>query len=215
MILVSIEPKLINVKVRAEIKIIFQNLKNEPYSEIYFAFKHPPKELLVFGDRPIRIGLLEELAQYTHKMHVFAEKPGKYLLSSRRFNYKDYEGKIIHSKCEIALEAAKEIELKSSQTKKTGELSNPVPMIDIKDRKSNKKRSELKNNLQTFFNVSDLKDLCFDMEIDYENFSHSRKNDFIRELVEYCENYGFLSTLYSKCMVIRPNLDWQYKGDIS
>jgi hypothetical protein len=68
-------------------------------------------------------------------------------------------------------------------------------------------RKRWRNNLQQYFNINGLKTICFEMGIDYENFS-PRKDVFARELIEDCERNQRLKELQQLCQEKRPNVDW-------
>ena len=51
-------------------------------------------------------------------------------------------------------------------------------------------RTELHKILITYFNESELRDLCFRLDIDYEELPGSTKSDKARELITYAERNG-------------------------
>ena len=70
------------------------------------------------------------------------------------------------------------------------------------------KRAELQQALEQRFNLSELRQICFDLALPYENFS-SKLSPFSRELVEYCERTNRLDELLSTCKQLRPSYnDW-------
>jgi hypothetical protein len=70
-----------------------------------------------------------------------------------------------------------------------------------------KVRIELRQWLTTSFNESELRMLCFDLSIDYENLAGERKTDKIRELIMYFERRGNLMDLISKVKELRPYVE--------
>jgi len=66
----------------------------------------------------------------------------------------------------------------------------------------------LRENLTNAFNDSELKNLCQDLNIDYQNLGGTTKKDMARELIEYCKRRGTLDSLAEKCQELRPNLNW-------
>ena len=59
------------------------------------------------------------------------------------------------------------------------------------------------------FNLEELRGLCFDLSIDYENLSgNTIKDPLIRELIRYCIRTSKLKTLVSVCIDLRPEEDW-------
>lgn len=69
--------------------------------------------------------------------------------------------------------------------------------------------THLQENLNSRFNDSELRDLCFYLEVDYESLSGDRKNDKVRELVTYLERRSRIPKLIDKCSSLRPNIDWR------
>lgn len=56
------------------------------------------------------------------------------------------------------------------------------------------------------FNLNELRSLCFDLDLDYENISGETKESKVRELVMYCERRGKLPLLIDGIRKARPNL---------
>jgi hypothetical protein len=71
----------------------------------------------------------------------------------------------------------------------------------------------LRNQISSNFNLSELKDLCFDLKINYENIAGETLNDKARELVAYCNRRGLLQSLVEQCTLSRPNAEWVFDGD--
>jgi hypothetical protein len=58
------------------------------------------------------------------------------------------------------------------------------------------------------FNEGELRSLCADLGIDYDDLPGSSKADKARELVLYCERHGRLDDLIKRCRTLRSNVDW-------
>jgi hypothetical protein len=69
-------------------------------------------------------------------------------------------------------------------------------------------RTTLRALMTSVFDVSDLKNICFDLGIDYENLEGNKKDDKIRELIKHCERSRVLENLVSRCQEKRPNSIW-------
>ncbi|MCP5101449.1 MAG: ATP-binding protein [Chloroflexi bacterium] len=70
-------------------------------------------------------------------------------------------------------------------------------------------RQQIRKKIIDLFNLSELKDICFDLEIDYENLSnHNKKNDFVRELLAYAGRVNRLHELISAFQTERPGAEW-------
>jgi hypothetical protein len=62
----------------------------------------------------------------------------------------------------------------------------------------------LRDILETYFNNSELRDLCFRLDIDYENLPGEGKATKARELILYCERQGRTRDLAEACCRLRP-----------
>lgn len=69
-------------------------------------------------------------------------------------------------------------------------------------------QTELRQKLEEYFNISELKTLCVNLGIDYENIPGGTKEAMVRELVLYFERNGRLSHLLQHCRQLRPNVEW-------
>jgi len=65
-------------------------------------------------------------------------------------------------------------------------------------------RSRLRHFLIELFSLSELKNICFDLGVDYEMFPHQTKGDLSRELLAYFERKGNLSCLVAEVVKQRP-----------
>ncbi len=84
-----------------------------------------------------------------------------------------------------------------------------VPAADInidasEDQQNEQNTARLRRILVNYFNVSELRNLCFDFGVDYEDFSSS-KSDLAREMVGYYERHGRLDSLWQEVSQRRPN----------
>jgi hypothetical protein len=64
---------------------------------------------------------------------------------------------------------------------------------------------QLRDFITRNFNDSELRDLCFDLGIEYENLGGDNKAAKARELVAYCQRHGRLIELEGTCRRLRPN----------
>ena len=69
-------------------------------------------------------------------------------------------------------------------------------------------RANLRNNLSESFNLSEIQDLCFDLNIDYENLHGQTKNEKSRAIIEFCEQNVMLHALIEWCEIKRPHTIW-------
>lgn len=66
----------------------------------------------------------------------------------------------------------------------------------------------LRDNLNTYFSESELKSLCFDLGIDYENLGGSTKSGKVLELIQMTQRHGRLSELVDLVRQQRPHASW-------
>jgi hypothetical protein len=66
----------------------------------------------------------------------------------------------------------------------------------------------LRNNLNNYFSESELRSLCFDLAVDYENLAGSTKNIKIQELITFMQRRGRLSELTELARGLRPHVSW-------
>lgn len=70
-------------------------------------------------------------------------------------------------------------------------------------------RKRLRENIINSFNLSELKDICFDLEINYESLpGHDHLNGFVRELLAFTNRTGRLNELIEVLATERDNLEW-------
>jgi hypothetical protein len=70
-------------------------------------------------------------------------------------------------------------------------------------------RKALRQLLTQHFNLSELRTLCFDLSIDYENLDGKGKETKVLALIEYAERYGRMDDLVAECRVLRPHVRWE------
>lgn len=68
--------------------------------------------------------------------------------------------------------------------------------------------TRLRQGLIRYFSDGELRDLCFDFGIDYDNLSGQGKADKARELVTYFEHRGRTPELQRACVRLRPQGAW-------
>ncbi len=88
-----------------------------------------------------------------------------------------------------------------------GATSN-TPEATAPPAQSQSHRAAFRQMLVTFFSDSELRDLCFDLGIEYENLSGQSKSDKVRELIAYAERSGRSIELLSLCRHLRPEMAW-------
>ena len=70
--------------------------------------------------------------------------------------------------------------------------------------------TELRQILTTYFNENELRDLCFDLDVDYDGLPGEEKGGKARELIAYLERRGRVSDLMETVKSLRPNVSWEH-----
>ena len=68
--------------------------------------------------------------------------------------------------------------------------------------------TNLRQMLACRFNESELRDLCFDLKVDYDNLPGEGKSDKARELIAYLDRRNSISELVRMGQQIRPDISW-------
>jgi len=68
--------------------------------------------------------------------------------------------------------------------------------------------ARLRQLLLEHFDDSELRDLCFDLNIEYDRLPGEGKGNKVRELVTYCARHGRVPELAEKCYELTPNVSW-------
>ena len=84
--------------------------------------------------------------------------------------------------------------------------SAQVQVLNLQYRASS--RVILLNILKEHFNLTELQELCLEMEIDFDNLAGSSKADKARELLLFCERHGRADKLVKVTYHHRPNAPW-------
>jgi len=67
----------------------------------------------------------------------------------------------------------------------------------------------LQKQLAESFNLSEIRGLCFDLGLNYEELAGDVLSDKTRELVKLCHRYGRTADLVARCQALRPQVDWE------
>jgi hypothetical protein len=69
---------------------------------------------------------------------------------------------------------------------------------------------KLRDMIVLYFSEEEVKDICFVMNIDYDNLPGEEKLSKTRELLQHCKRRGRVSELTHACNRLYPNTDWTY-----
>ena len=89
-----------------------------------------------------------------------------------------------------------------------GSSSEASPIRGDEDRSYVEARAQLRRYLTDYFSAGELKTLCFDLGIDYEELAGSDKSSIARELVAFFQRQGRIPDLIKACRSVRPNVAW-------
>ncbi len=70
-------------------------------------------------------------------------------------------------------------------------------------------RVKLRQVLDENFNTTELRDLCFDLNIDYENLAGENEANIAREIVSYAVRHGQICELFVMVKELRSHISWQ------
>jgi DNA-binding LacI/PurR family transcriptional regulator len=74
------------------------------------------------------------------------------------------------------------------------------------------RRFELLETLRNYFDDSELRDICFSLNVDYQSLPGASKGDKARELITFLERRERISELVETCRQLRPNIPWREAG---
>lgn len=97
-----------------------------------------------------------------------------------------------------ALAVALGIQLSPQPSAPTVASAPPLATTDL---------AELRQKIAQHFNKEELRTLCFDLGVEYENLPDT-KDGMVRELVAYSERRGKTAELIAACQRLRPNVAW-------
>lgn len=66
------------------------------------------------------------------------------------------------------------------------------------------KESDLVNEIRQRFSLNELRDVCLDAGIPYENYSHGDKRSMTREMVAYAKRRNIMGRLYASLARVNP-----------
>ena len=69
-------------------------------------------------------------------------------------------------------------------------------------------RMQLREALMEYFNESDIRQICFDLDVDFEKLSGDNKTELVISLIEHFSNQGKIPQLIHACSMVRKNVSW-------
>ncbi len=67
---------------------------------------------------------------------------------------------------------------------------------------------QLYRKMEPVFNESELQELCFELNVDFESLNGSNRLDKLRALITYMNRRQELPTLVKRCQKLRPHQNW-------
>jgi len=80
--------------------------------------------------------------------------------------------------------------------------------VSMTDNERPRSRSMLRQNLSRYFTVEELREMCFDLGVEYENLPAASKESKVRELISYFERHGRTTELIAWAQRMRPQTQW-------
>ena len=77
------------------------------------------------------------------------------------------------------------------------------------------KSAWLRKNLVRYFNKEELRTLCSDLGVDYDNLEEAGKEGHARELIAYLDRRKCIPALIGKCIELRPHVNWEKATHVS
>lgn len=68
--------------------------------------------------------------------------------------------------------------------------------------------AQMRDLLVKRFNEPELANLCYDLNVSYDELPGTTLSDKARELVAYCVRREWLDLLIGRCNILRPNMFW-------
>ncbi len=69
-------------------------------------------------------------------------------------------------------------------------------------------KQNLRKALEIAFTIDDLKTLCVDLDVEFENLSADTKAGYAREIIDHFDRIDRLRDLIDACREMRPQVDW-------
>lgn len=82
------------------------------------------------------------------------------------------------------------------------------PTVAVTGTSERAELTRLRELLTTRFDEGELRTLCFDLGIDYDDLPGAGKADKARELVSYCARHARLADLPARGRQVRPDISW-------
>ncbi len=68
--------------------------------------------------------------------------------------------------------------------------------------------SSIRDQITSYFDKSELRNLCFDLDIKYENLRGETLDEKTIALIEYCQRRNIIDQLLDRCHELRPEIVW-------
>jgi hypothetical protein len=88
------------------------------------------------------------------------------------------------------------------------DLSNKLEREIMSQRTTKQYRVALRRNIQQYFSQNEIKSLCFDLGIDYDDLSGDDRTQKVIELIQYMERNERLAELVEYLTTVRPTVNW-------
>jgi len=101
-------------------------------------------------------------------------------------------------------------QLEPAEAKSPEKSAPPSPVSQLPA-----KLAPLRDELAQRFTKEDLRALCFDLGVDYDDLPSATKINQSQDLILYLERTGRLDELIARCRQLRPNVKWDDLGHVT
>lgn len=116
-------------------------------------------------------------------------------------------------RCDSDIIKPKHLKIKSEQNRPTSEAdpvlrSEAILFVEGSEQAIHSDSKRLRQNLQRSFSVAEIREICFDLGLDYDNLAGSKKAEKIIDLLGYLDRRQMVDQLLKVCRELRPHLSW-------
>lgn len=200
MIKIQAHPDRIEILKPTNIVFSFSNISNFNYSSLNISFDIPPCFILRSGKTTVQFPSIRKNETISHTLTLLGKEVGMGLLDFSSFYYRDNIGKVKRPKISPI-----EIEIYKPNIQDKPDVFSPKMPLSQKYHAANIK-SLLKDTIAKNFNIAEIRELCFDLNIPFEDIPGTTLTTLVIELIEYCNRHHQIDALVNYCLMKRPHL---------
>lgn len=186
MIETQVEPNHIKLHHPTPVLVTFLNASGQNLSSINITFDISSKLIHQSGSVKVQFPRLFMNEMLSHTLTLVGNEIGTFPLGFRSLYYRDGLGKVQHLKIPpIFLEVCQSNTVLESDIDEK-QILRPTKQNINKDSLETVSPVELKDFMIIHFNMHELRDICFDLKIPFEEVDERRPSQTIISLIEYC-----------------------------